>query len=116
MSLGGSQSTVGPNPESGREENVQGSSSRFAVTVFFLVWAGWVALTPVSTATLSIKKKAMDLGFAAENCLYCHVEKLPKKGAVSHNERGKWLIAEKQKRAAKEVDPAWLKDYPGGEK
>jgi hypothetical protein len=33
---------------------------------------------------------------------------------VSHNERGQWLIAEKAKRKAAEVDAAWLKDYPGG--
>jgi hypothetical protein len=48
--------------------------------------------------------------------MYCHNEKLPKKGAVSHNERGKWLIAQKEKKAAKEVDAAWLKDYPGDKK
>jgi hypothetical protein len=35
---------------------------------------------------------------------------------MSHNERGKWLVAEKAKRGAKEVDPAWLKDYPGDKK
>jgi hypothetical protein len=45
--------------------------------------------------------------------MYCHNEKLPKKGAMSHNERGKWLLGQKEKKGAKEVDPAWLKDYPG---
>jgi hypothetical protein len=29
------------------------------------------------------------------------------------NDVGKWLIAEKDKRGAKTVDGAWLKDYPG---
>ena len=38
------------------------------------------------------------VGVDAKNCQYCHVEKLPKKGAVNHNDRGKWLVAEKQKR------------------
>jgi hypothetical protein len=76
-------------------------------------WAGWIALSGVSSATLPIQKKAKELGFEATNCMYCHYEKLPKKGAVSHNDRGKWLVAEKTKRGAKEVDPAWLKDYPG---
>ncbi len=31
---------------------------------------------------------------------------------MTHNERGKWLVEEKAKRkATKEVDAAWLKDY-----
>ncbi len=79
-------------------------------------WAGWIAFSGISSATLPIQKKAKELGFDATNCMYCHNEKLPKKGAVSHNERGKWLLAEKDKRKAKEVDPAWLKDYPGDKK
>lgn len=62
-------------------------------------------------ATLDMQKKAKAAGFAAANCQYCHVEKLPKKGAVSHNDRGKWLIAEKDKRKAKEIDVSWLKEY-----
>ncbi len=73
-------------------------------------------LSSTSSATLPTQKKAKELGFPAQTCLYCHNEKLPKKGAVSHNDRGKWLIAEKQKRQAKEVDPSWLKDYPGDKK
>jgi hypothetical protein len=51
-------------------------------------------------------------GLPADNCLYCHNEKLPKKGAVTHNTRGEWLVAEKEKRHAKEVDANWLKYYP----
>lgn len=62
-------------------------------------------------ATLDMQKKAKAAGFQATNCQYCHVEKLPKKGAVTHNDRGKWLIDEKDKRKAKEIDFAWLKDY-----
>jgi hypothetical protein len=91
-------------------------NSRFALTALALFWAGWVLVTSTSTATLPVQKKAKELGFAATNCQFCHVEKLPKKGAVSHNDRGKWLIAEKAKRKAAEVDPAWLKDYPGDKK
>ena len=90
--------------------------SRIALTAVSLFWAGWVLVTSTSTATLPMQKKAKELGFAATNCQYCHVEKLPKKGAVSHNDRGNWLIAEKGKRKAAEVDPAWLKDYPGDKK
>ena len=91
-------------------------NSRIALTAVSLFWAGWVLVTSTSTATLPMQKKAKELGFAATNCQYCHVEKLPKKGAVSHNDRGNWLIAEKGKRKAAEVDPAWLKDYPGDKK
>ena len=79
-------------------------------------WCAWMLLSGTSSATLPIQKKAKEAGFPADNCMYCHNEKLPKKDAVSHNDRGKWLIAEKAKRAAKEVDPAWLKDYPADKK
>ena len=89
---------------------------RLALAAIALFWIGWLGVSSISRATLPIQKKARDLGFPAENCLYCHNEKLPKKGAATHNDRGKWLIAEKAKRQAKEVDPAWLKDYPGGDK
>ncbi len=76
-------------------------------------WSGLVLFTGTSSASLKMQKKAKELGFPATNCLYCHNEKLPKKDAFTHNERGKWLVAEKEKRGGKEVDPAWLKDYPG---
>jgi hypothetical protein len=81
-----------------------------------LFCAGWIASSGTSSATLPIQKKAKELGYPATNCLFCHGEKLPKKGAVTHNDRGNWLIAEKEKRKVKEVDPAWLKDYPADKK
>lgn len=90
--------------------------SRLGLVALALVWGGWLLLTETSSATLPIQKKAKELGLPATNCLYCHNEKLPKKGAVTHNDRGKWLIAEKEKRKAKEVDPCWLKDYPADKK
>jgi len=87
--------------------------SKIGLGAALLFWAGWMAFSSVSSATLPLQKKVKELGYPAQNCLYCHNEKLPKKGAVTHNERGKWLIAEKEKRKAKEVDVSWLKDYPG---
>jgi hypothetical protein len=90
--------------------------SSIGLITIVLFWATWAALSSVSSANLPIQKKAKELGFPATNCQYCHNEKLPKKGAMSHNERGKWLLAEKTKRSAKEVDPAWLKEYPGDKK
>ena len=87
-----------------------------AWVVLFLFWAGWTMISSTSTATLAIQQKAKAAGFEATNCLYCHNEKLPKKNAATHNDRGKWLIAEKRKRSAKTVDPAWLKNYSGDKK
>jgi hypothetical protein len=92
------------------------TGTRLGLAAVCLFWAGWIALSGISSATLPIQKKAKEAGFPAANCLYCHNEKLPKKDAVSHNERGQWLLAEKAKRNAKEVDPAWLKEYPGDKK
>ncbi|HEY6930041.1 MAG TPA: hypothetical protein VJA66_10230 [Thermoanaerobaculia bacterium] len=90
--------------------------SSLGLAAILLGWIGWMSLPNTSLANLPIQKKAKELGFPANNCLYCHNEKLPKKDAFSHNDRGKWLVAEKEKRGAKEVDPAWLKDYPGDKK
>ena len=77
-----------------------------------LVVIGCVLSNGTAHATLDMQKKAKAAGITSvQNCQSCHNEKLPKKGAVSHNDRGKWLLAEKDKRKAKEVDPAWLKAY-----
>jgi hypothetical protein len=90
--------------------------SGLGLAIVLLLWCGGMLLSGISSATLDIQKKAKAAGFAAENCLYCHGEKMPKKDAATFNDRGKWLQAEKDKRKAKEVDPAWLKDYPGDKK
>jgi len=76
-----------------------------------LALAAFLAGTGNASATLDMQKKAKAAGFPATNCLYCHGEKLPKKGAVTHNDRGKFLIAEKEKHKAKEIDFSWLKEY-----
>jgi hypothetical protein len=74
--------------------------------------AGAFALSAGSVfATMPIQKQAKDAGVAVTNCQYCHVEALPKKGAATFNDRGKWLMAEKDKRKAAAIDGAWLKDY-----
>jgi mono/diheme cytochrome c family protein len=78
------------------------------LAVIVLVAGG---LTRTASATVDMQKKAKAAGFEAQNCLYCHGEKLPKKGASTLSDRGNWLVAEKDKRKAKEVDAAWLKDY-----
>jgi hypothetical protein len=65
----------------------------------------------VASATMPLQKKAKEAGFDATNCQYCHVDKLPKKDAHEMNDRGKWLVAQKDTKKAKEVDVTWLKDY-----
>ena len=82
------------------------------IATALLCLGAWLASTGVATATLPIQKKAKELGYNVANCQSCHVDKLPKKDAAKLNDgRGKWLHEEKEKRKAKEVDPAWLKDY-----
>lgn len=92
--------------------------SRLGLTALLLFWCGWIALSGTSTATLEHQKQAKAAGVDVKNCQYCHVDKLPKKDEGKHesNDVGKWLIAEKEKRGAKAVDGAWLKDYPGNKK
>jgi hypothetical protein len=91
--------------------------SRIGLVALAFFWAGWMAFTSTSTATLGMQKKAKELGIAGvTDCMSCHLEKLPKKGASTFNDRGRWLMAEKEKRGAKEVDVAWLKDYPADKK
>ncbi|HWC65714.1 MAG TPA: hypothetical protein VG777_06505 [Thermoanaerobaculia bacterium] len=71
----------------------------------------------VAFGKASWMKATKDLGLPAQNCLYCHTEKMPKKDTFKPeelNDRGKWLMSEKQKRNASEIDLAWLKEYPGG--
>jgi hypothetical protein len=65
----------------------------------------------VASATIAMQKKAKEAGLDVQSCLYCHGEKLPKKGASTYNDRGQWLRAQKEKRQAKEIDASWLKDY-----
>ena len=79
------------------------------------VAVGWLSLGGVASATMDMQKKAKAAGIEANNCQYCHVDKLPKKDKGLHepNDVGKWLIAQKEAKKAKAVDGAWAKDYPG---
>jgi mono/diheme cytochrome c family protein len=76
-----------------------------------LAVSGCLAGAGTASATIDMQKKAKAAGVEAQNCLYCHGEKLPKKGASTLNDRGNWLKAEKDKRNAKEADGGWLKEY-----
>jgi hypothetical protein len=87
---------------------------------------GWIGASSVVFVALAatpaaaegpLLKQAKDAGLPAQSCQYCHNQKLPKKDTFKPeelNERGKWLLSEKQKRNAPKVDVGWLKEYPGG--
>ncbi|HJQ68539.1 MAG TPA: DUF4440 domain-containing protein [Blastocatellia bacterium] len=49
--------------------------------------------------------------FGAKDCTFCHVDP---DGGPPWNERGKWLVAEKERRKADVVDVEWLADYKPG--
>jgi hypothetical protein len=51
--------------------------------------------------------------FGAKDCLYCHKQA---EGGEGWNDRGNWLIAEKDKRKADAIDVEWLADYKEAEK
>jgi hypothetical protein len=98
---------VGRGFPEGEEDLVRKAVSGFALAT--LVLGGAAA----SRAEMALQKKAKEAGFPATGCLYCHNEKIPKKSAVTHNERGQFLVDLKAKNKAKEIDVAWLKDYKG---
>jgi hypothetical protein len=81
------------------------------VPLAVLALVAWLGSMGQARATMPIQKQAKTAGAEAANCLACHGEKLPKKGAMTLNDKGKWLVDEKDKKKAKEVDGAWLKDY-----
>jgi hypothetical protein len=83
----------------------------FGLGVALLAIGVWLVGVGTASATMPMQKKAKEQGFDAANCQYCHVDKLPKKEAATLNERGQWLVAEKEKQKAKEIDVSWLKNY-----
>ena len=85
--------------------------ARWSVPVGTACVIAWFWSAGEVGATTAMQKQAKAAGLEVTNCQYCHNEKLPKKGAVTQNERGKFLVAEKEKRKVKEVDVLWLKDY-----
>lgn len=49
--------------------------------------------------------------FGAKDCTFCHIDP---EGGPPWNDRGKWLIGEKERRRAETVDVEWLADYKPG--
>jgi len=108
--------------------------TRFRLSALALAAAGVLAFASLSVATVDMEKEARKLGFPAKNCLYCHAsahaaEKMKETARELHisegncllchganipaalNDRGEWLVAEKNRLGASRVDMKWLKDY-----
>ena len=81
---------------------------KVAISLFFV--AGIVAALAGQTfgyPPLLAKAKK----FGAKDCTFCHVDP---EGGPPWNERGQWLIKEKERRKADTVDVEWLATYTPG--
>jgi hypothetical protein len=82
------------------------------------VGASLILLTALpAAATPQLLTESKKAGMPAKNCQYCHSVAMPKKESFKPdelNDRGKWMMAEKDKQKAKDIKADWLKDYPGG--
>ena len=75
-----------------------------------------LAIPVPASATPQLFIQAKGAGLPAQNCQYCHTTAMPKKEGFNPdelNERGKWLLSEKDKQHAKDIKTDWLKNYPG---
>jgi hypothetical protein len=81
------------------------------LSIAIVVIAGAVGSSFSTRAYPAFLRKAVKFG--AKNCLYCHKESA---GGEGWNERGQWLIAEKERRKADDIDVEWLADYKEGAK
>jgi len=69
-----------------------------------------------AAATPQIFTEAKKAGVPAKNCQYCHTVATPKKETFKPeqlNDRGKWLVSEKDTKKADTIKGSWLKEYPG---
>lgn len=78
-----------------------------------LVFASLLTVPVHAKLAWNKKAKAHDAGVTG--CISCHSQEKPKKGEPL-SERGEWLVQQKEKLGAKQVDLAWLKDYPNNGK
>lgn len=82
------------------------------LTVAFAILAGCMFTAMRTNAYPPFVRKAEKFG--AKDCLFCHKEP---NGGEGWNDRGNWLIAEKERRKADSIDMEWLAEYKeGGDK
>ena len=87
------------------------------VLIVLLAWSALILVQERARRPSALQEEGEGARLpGSENCLSCRRRSFPKKDAVTYNDRGKWLMAEKDKRKAKEVDVSWLKEYPGDKK
>src|SRR5215510_1071297 len=101
------------NPKSPRRRISMTRMVRVGATAVII---GFLSASPAA-ATPQLLTKAKEGGYPAQNCQYCHVSKVPKKDTFKVedlNDRGKFMMAEKDKQKAKDVSVDSLKTYPGG--
>ena len=80
-----------------------------ALVVMTVVGVAWFALSRPSFPYPSYLPKARKYG--ARDCSFCHADAA---GGNSWNERGLWLIREKERRRAEDIDADWLAEYKPG--
>lgn len=81
------------------------------LSIAIIIIAGVVGSSFSTNAYPPFLRKAQKFG--AKDCLYCH--KVPE-GGEGWNDRGQWLIAERERRKADAIDIEWLTEYKEGEK
>ncbi|HEY7181748.1 MAG TPA: hypothetical protein VIC84_10035 [Blastocatellia bacterium] len=81
------------------------------LSIATVVIAGMVGSSFSTRAYPPFLRKAQKFG--AKDCTFCHTQPT---GGEGWNERGNWLIAEKERRKADAVDVEWLADYKEGAK
>jgi len=81
------------------------------LTIFVAAAAILLGSALTTNAYPPFVKKAQKFG--AKDCMFCHKEA---EGGEGWNDRGNWLIAEKDKRKADAIDIEWLTDYKETEK
>jgi hypothetical protein len=83
-------------------------SIKIAISLIFMAgFVGALAGSTLGYPPLLVKAKK----FGAKDCTFCHVDP---EGGPPWNERGQWLIKEKERRGAETVDVEWLADYKPG--
>ena len=82
---------------------------KIAVAIIFVISLVAVLSAKVSAYPPFVGKAKK---FGAKDCTFCHVDPM---GGPPWNDRGKWLIKEKERRGADAIDVEWLADYKPGD-